>query len=139
VRFAFHRLRLADGSLDYPRPMLSVCIIGPRRRASQMMLVDSGASDTILSKGFLESLGVQFTGEKQEVYSFAGDRYEAEVAAARLSFGGGRFELSSRVLAFPGGCVAALGIRDFFNRYIVTIDAGGLVLHVTEPRAIVRH
>jgi len=134
MRFAFQRLRLSDGSLDCPRPLLNVSVVGPRRHAPALMLVDSGSSETMLPKRFLEALGVQFSGEKSEVSSFCAERHEAEVAAVTLRFGGGRFEVSTRVLGFPGQCVPVLGLRDFFGRYVVSFDAGGLSFFVSEPR-----
>ena len=100
------------------------------------MLVDSGASDSMLPKAFLASLGVQFSGEKATVHSFAGEGYEADVASVRLVFGGGRFDLTTRVLGFPGACIPVLGMSDFFNRYFVAFDAGTLMFMVSEPRRL---
>ena len=98
------------------------------------MLVDSGACETMLPAPLLEALGVRYSGEKLAVCSFSGQQSEAEVGAVRVSFGGGRFELTTRVLGYPGFCVPVLGMRDFFNRYFVAFDAGALAYFVEEPR-----
>ena len=134
MRFAFQRLRLFDGGLDIPRPILRVRVKGPRRSALADVLVDSGASDMMFPRTFLEGLGVLFSGEKCEASSFCGERHEADVGTVGLQFGGGYFELTTRVLAFHGKCIPVLGLRDFFNRYLVAFDAGALSLFISEPR-----
>jgi hypothetical protein len=134
VRFRFLKLPLASGVLDHPRPFLNVNVVGPRRQRPAAMLVDSGASDSMLPKAFLAGLGVEFSGEKAVVGSFTGEVYEADIASVRLSFGGGKFDLMTRVLGFPGPCIPVLGVSDFFNRYFVAFDTSAQVFMVSEPR-----
>ena len=134
MRFRYQRLRFPDGSLDEPRPFLPVTVEGPRKRANMLMLVDSGAGDTILARQFLELLGVTFSGEKVAVGSFDYRTREADVGAVRLRFGGGRFDLVTRVLAFPGRCMPVLGQRVFFERFFVGFNASKGIFVVDEPR-----
>ncbi len=79
------------------------------------------------------------TGEKVQVAAFDGRAQEADVGTVRISFGGGRFELTTRVLGFPGQCLPVLGIRDFFQRYRVSFEAASLCFFVEELRASPRH
>jgi predicted aspartyl protease len=116
-----------------------VTVAGQRRSAPTAMLVDSGASDTMIARDFLEHLGVHLSSEKREVLSFSGERHEADVAMATIRFGGGRFELRTSILAFPGRRVPILGMRDFFNRYLVAFDAGGSSFFVSEPKQATTH
>lgn len=135
MRFAYCRHPLGpDGELDDPRPYLDVRVLGTERSADTQMLVDSGSAETMLPKFFLDALGAQYSGEKARVTGFAGGDFpEAEVTTVRLLFGRGRFELRTRVLAFPGVCIPVLGHRDFFLRYYVAFDAARGEFVVAEP------
>lgn len=134
MKWRYSRLPLSDGSLDEPRPYLRVRLTGPKADGAALMLVDSGAGDTILPLAMLVDLGVAFSGEKVRISSFAGEAFETEVGAVRVRFGGARFDLTTRVLAFPGPCIPILGTRAFFERYFVAFDAGSGVFMVEEPR-----
>ncbi|MGC4116028.1 MAG: aspartyl protease family protein [Myxococcales bacterium] len=134
MKWRYSRLLLSDGTLDQPRPYLRVRITGPRAEGAAVMLVDSGAGDTILPRTMLEDLGVAFTGEKVRISSFAGEEFDTDIGAVRIRFGGGQFDLTTRVLAFPGPCIPVLGTREFFERYFVAFDAGAGAFMVAEPQ-----
>ena len=88
------------------------------------MLIDSGADETLLPSWIAEALGLVPTGERVQLFSFAGESVLGDVAEVRLTFGGGAFDLATRAVFHPSIGVPCLGNRDFFRQFRVTFDAG---------------
>jgi hypothetical protein len=135
MKFRYLSESLGQEPFDRVRPMLRVLVVGPRGRARALMLVDSGADETLIPTALADGLGIASTGEECALATVtSGLEPPGKVGLAQLQFGGGRFSFQSRVVSHPHVRVPVLGHSDFFERYRVTFDAANRLFFVEEAR-----
>jgi hypothetical protein len=106
--------------------------MGPVGMADVRMLADSGSTETMVPESALTRIGVVAGPEEVEIAGIGGHVVRFKIANLKLSFGFGRFQLQSRVAAYPSAVpqLPALGCRDFFLAYRVCFMAGDGVFTV---------
>ncbi len=133
MRFTYLRLASASGA-HTPRPYLKTMVTGPLGQTPIVMLVDSGADETMMPGQVAAAIGIEPTGEIVRLTGFGLEVIEAQAGEARFTFGkGASYAITSRVLFHDAITLPAFGHRAFFNRCRVTFDAGAGIFQVVEP------
>jgi hypothetical protein len=115
-------------------PLLQVRLRGPLGLIPLPMLVDSGATETMVPAKLLEALGVPLDGEQVVLTGANGAEFPGRAAQVRIEFG--LHALVSRVVAYPDAVkgMPLLGHRDFFLNFWVGFDSRGRKFYVSPHR-----
>ncbi len=114
-------------------PVVPVTFPG-KPRLSFLGLVDSGASGTRVPAELAGELGVDLQGAQEETFYAGAQRYRSLVAEVDLTIGK---HTRPTLVSFtenwqPGHFL--LGIRGFFQNYVVRIDAPRAITTLTPTR-----